>query len=97
MEQGQNLLKQNLAKLPDMCYGVLGTTNELIILKKGEIGYWKTNYGPAPSYEEANEWCDLVNTNLGVTRAQRMAMEHGSMFGWDIPAANPDEDINKRI
>ena len=35
------------------------------------------------------ELADYNNQRLGVTGAQRLAMEAGSMHGWDCPAADP--------
>ena len=35
------------------------------------------------------ELADYNNQRLGVTAAQRLAMEAGSMHGWDCPAADP--------
>ena len=35
------------------------------------------------------ELADYNNQRLGVTAAQQMAMEAGSMHGWDCPAADP--------
>lgn len=32
---------------------------------------------------------DYNNQRLGVTLAQRKAMEAGAMFGWDVPGADP--------
>ena len=87
----------NLAKLPEFCYSVLYTTNELIILKRGEEGYYATDYAPAKNAAAAEEWCNTANERIGVTKAQRKAMEMGSMWGFDIPGADPDHYINKNI
>lgn len=86
-----------LEKLPEVCYGVLGTTNQIIMLKRGEKGYYPSNWPAAASKEQADEWCDHLNEGLEVTKAQRQAMEIGSMFGFDVPGANPDlyEKLNK--
>jgi len=32
---------------------------------------------------------DYNNERLGVTQEQRLAMECGSMHGWDVPGADP--------
>ena len=78
------------AKLPEMCYSVLNTTNEIIVVKRGETGYYPTNWEPAKDRKAAEEWCDLLNERLEVTKAQRKGMEVGSMFGFDVPGINPD-------
>lgn len=72
--------------LPEICFGTLQTTGETIIIKLGEKGYYRT---------EDQRPADELNEEIGVTKAQRKAMEMGSLFAWDIPAANPlnyDED-----
>ena len=40
------------AKLPELCYGILDTTNEIILLKRGETGYYPTNYNPAEEFNK---------------------------------------------
>lgn len=83
-----------MEKLPEKCYGVLKTTNELILIKRGVRGYFAQRKENAP-WDVEN--VDILNERMGVTKAQRMAMEAGSVFGWDIPASNPDNyDQNGR-
>lgn len=86
-----------MSKLPEMCYGVLVTTNEIIIIKRGENCYHPTGWPAAKTLEAAEKWCDEKNEGIGVTRAQRKAMEMGSMWGWDVPAADPDNEINQKL
>lgn len=78
--------------LPDACYSINRVENPLtlIIIKKGESGYYRTDYPNAANPEAAKEWRDEMNARLGVTKAQRVAMEVGSMFGWKCSGANPD-------
>lgn len=90
-------MNKNIDKLPEMCYGVLNTSNELIIIKRGESGYYRTNYPAAKTRKDTEEWCDELNERMDITKAQRKAMECGSMFGWDVPGADPDCYINKNI
>ena len=80
--------------LPEQCYASLGTTPEAVIIKKGTDGYFKTDI-LCQSTEEAKQLADEYNGKLGVTKAQAEAMKAGSMFGWDVPAADPKSyDVN---
>jgi len=74
--------------LPETCYSTLPSTGELIIIKRGERGYYKTDY-PTGDKEETRFLADERNGILEVTKAQEAAMLAGSMFGWDVPAADP--------
>ncbi len=74
----------NTAKLPEYCYGTLPSTGEVVIIKRGEMGYYSSNATPG------NAQADDLNAVIGVTKAQAEAMMSGSMFGWDIPSADPD-------
>lgn len=71
-----------LAVLPEKCYVYVASTNEIGIVKRGEMGYYPTDIYPPVGVE-------LLNEELGVTKAQATAMTAGAMFGWDIPAADP--------
>lgn len=73
-------------KLPDVCFANHPSTGELIAIKRGESGYY-----PIQSRRTADE----LNAMEGVTPVQRAAMETGSMFGWDVPGADPDYLIRK--
>lgn len=70
-----------------MCYTILESTNELIVLKRGESGYYPQNPNNAP-WSADN--CDILNERLGVTKGQEMAMSWGSMHRWDVAMANPN-------
>ena len=74
--------------LPDLCFSTLPTTGELVCIKKGESGYYQSDWNtddPVRNEEIAN----YNNERLGVTREQRLAMECGSINGWKHPEADP--------
>jgi len=85
----------NLSKLPAKCYAVLLTNDHLIMIKAGESGYYRLPQD-FPKRECAinnlsmDQLAEAWNKEMGVTPAQREAMEIGSMFGWEVPGANPD-------
>lgn len=74
--------------LPHLCFSVLKSTGQLIVLKKGESGYYQSDLS-VESREQNEQLADYHNEKLGVTAAQRQAMEVGSMFGWHVPGADP--------
>ena len=74
--------------LPEMCFSVLGTTGELICLKRGVTGYFPSEYSVSDK-EKNIEFADRYNEKLGVTMWQRQALEVGSLCGWDVPGADP--------
>ena len=74
--------------LPDCCYSVNKVTGEIIILKKGEKGFYKTDI-PTKGREESRELADLQNGKLGVSKAQESAMYWGSLYGFDTSGADP--------
>jgi hypothetical protein len=57
-------------------------------LKRGETGYYKTDI-PYSTKEDARELVSEYNGKLGVTKAQEEAMRAGSMFGFQVPGADP--------
>lgn len=67
-------------RLPEMCATHLPGTGEAIVLKRGEAGYW-----PLPEGWTVARF----NAAFEPTSAQIAAMEAGSLFGWDVPVADP--------
>ncbi len=74
--------------LPETCFSILPGSGALIIIKRGESGYYLSDWSTS-EVEHNRELADYNNERLGVTPAQRQAMECGSMYGWDTPGADP--------
>ena len=74
--------------LPEMCFSTLRDTGELICIKRGESGYYRSDWNTSDRVRN-QEIAEDRNRSLGVTEAQRKAMEAGSMFGWSCPGADP--------
>ena len=86
-----------MMNLPETCYSILSGTGELIIIRRGESGYYRTNCSSSNKSENI-ELKDFYNERLGITKIQEECMKVGSMFGWNVPGANPDNfDENGRF
>ena len=76
------------SNLPDRCYSILESTGDIVIIAKGEKGYYHIEV-TENTPEENRRFVDSQNAKLGITRGQEEAMKAGSMFGWATPAADP--------
>lgn len=83
--------------LPELCFSTLPGTGELICIKRGESGYYPSDWNTS-SREHNRQIADEQNQRLGVTPAQKEAMMCGSMFGWNVPGATPAfvEEMQKK-
>ena len=73
----------NLSKLPVECFATMRSDpSQVILIRRGEKGYY-----PVTTRATA----DKLNSTLEPvpTSAQVKAMEAGSMWGFDVPAADP--------
>ena len=75
------------SSLPEKCFSYLESTGEMIVITKGEKGYIPT--GASGENMTPREAVDAANKTIGVTKAQEAAMVAGSMFGWQVPGADP--------
>ena len=88
MEQNGNTVIPIRSNLPERCFSVLAETGEMIIIQKGESGYYHSDLNcndATVSRVVAAE----NNKRLGVSKIQEECMVAGSMFGWDVPGADP--------
>jgi hypothetical protein len=84
-------METKLKGLPEFCYATLPSDKEqMIVIKAFESGYY-----PVDPLSDAY-LCSAERNNelLGVSKAQAKAMKAGSMFGWDVPASNPNNYDN---
>jgi hypothetical protein len=62
------------------------------LIKEGETGYYQTNYDFGVG-DRAQQAVRVLNENRDISEAEQMAMEIGSMVGFDSPAC----DILKEV
>ena len=77
------------SSLPERCFAALETEESVVEIRKGESGFRRTDILPEPG-QTLQEAADFLNRSLGVGPDQASAMLAGSMFGWDVPAADPE-------
>ena len=62
-------------------------SDKLIFIRFGQSGYWPSSMLGVVNDELT---ADVWNTAHDITKGQAEAMFVGSMFGWHVPAANPE-------
>jgi hypothetical protein len=72
----------NIDKLPEICAAKHPTDGTPITIRRGESGYYS-----APLLLDV----DAFNARRGITPNVVLAMLIGSMYGWDVPGANPEK------
>lgn len=71
--------------LPEVCFGINDGAEEVVVIVRGESGYYPFGGGIVKGEDNVKR----LNDGIGVTPAQMEAMKVGSMFGWDSYGANP--------
>lgn len=74
--------------LPATCFSVLSGEGSLVILKRGEKGYFPSDLDSG-NVDENRKIAEFENHRRGINPAQVMAMQIGSMCGFDVPGADP--------
>jgi hypothetical protein len=57
------------------------------IVSLGESGYYAVDFDHHDTVEAAHEHVSLLNDRLGISKEIEQSMRDGSMFGWQVPAA----------
>jgi len=74
--------------LPEKCFSIHPSTGEVILIKRDEMGFVEFHSDTATP-KESRQFVDMANEARGISRDEEAAMCAGSMFGWNVPAANP--------
>ena len=97
MEQNGHTYEPVRDDLPEYCYGLRRETSDIVIIKRNETGYYKTDIFTANG-DEARSLVDEYNAKLGVSKAAAAAMYWGSLYGFDTPGADPKQyDANGNL
>ncbi len=83
-------------RLPDMCYSTQSYDGSLILIKRGESGYFPTAWNRSDP-EQNRRLADYLNQQLGISKEQESAMSFGSMFGWGKPGADPKVYMQRQM
>ena len=75
-------------ELPETCFATLPGEGKLIILKRGETGYYPSEWETGDKAKN-QEIADSHNRSRGITPAQVEAMQIGSLCGFHVQGANP--------
>ena len=81
-------------RLPNFCALRDKASGGIIIVKRGETGYWPGERMALENDEDVARF----NEQHGATPGAVQAMHFGSMFGWDLPGAQLEagEDMAAR-
>ena len=87
MERNGNFVIPLRSSLPTMCYGKVPEKRAIVLFERGFDGYRSASY--VTKGRTSQKLVDELNGEMGVTKAQAMAMQAGATLGWDTPAADP--------
>ena len=94
MERCHNEVIPLTPPLPEKCFTVQPSSGELIAIERYKPGY---QVSPMAYFKgkTPQQTADVLNDDMGVTRAQAAAMLAGATLGWTSSAADPSR-YNKR-
>ena len=75
-------------RLPDLCWSVHPVDGTMICLQKGESGYTVSDWN-TDDPDHNRKLATYRNQKRGITPEQEEAMLTGSLFGWEVPGADP--------
>ena len=89
MERCHNTVLPLTPPLPEKCFAILPSSGELIAIERYKPGY---QVSPMAHFKgkTPQQTADVLNGDMGVTRAQAAAMLAGVTQGWTSPAADPN-------
>ena len=89
MERCHNTVLPLTPPLPEKCFAILPSSGELIVIERYKPGY---QVSPMAHFKgkTPQQTADVLNGDMGVTRAQAAAMLAGVTQGWTSPAADPN-------
>ena len=81
--------------IPSSAMAIIPSNGDLVMIRRGMTGYFPSDWNVPGDRKRNEETAAFQNAQHELTKAQCAAMVCGSMFGWDVPGANPemyDED-----
>lgn len=80
--------------LPEMCYSILPGPKQLICIRRGADHFHFAGFSDENG--DNAELAEQLNRKMGITEAQKTAMEYGLILGWDSPEADPKNHEPRR-
>lgn len=76
--------------IPSSAMAIIPSNGDLVMIRRGMTGYFPSDWNAPGDRKRNEETAAFQNAQHELTKAQCAAMVCGSMFGWDVPGANPE-------